>query len=144
MTAQQPTKTTDLVGNHSDHREASRVSTADNKARREQREAAQKQAADEFHQAREAQAKLNAEKMEAEAKLKPTPTPEEIAMAMAGHNKDIKEPSGAPLQNPNHPVLNAAQQIEVGRKMESAQPVPDNQTPKQQAEADRNSTGAKK
>jgi hypothetical protein len=92
----------------------------DNKAAKEAVAASRKQVADDMKKAREDQIKANNEKMAADAKLRPTPTPEEIMMAMSGHNADQKEPSGAPEQNPNHPIMNAAQQIEVGRKVEPA------------------------
>jgi hypothetical protein len=65
--------------------------------------------------------KMNLEKMQREAEYRPTPTPDEIREAMAGKNKDYKEPDGSPEQNPAHPVANAAQQIEVGREIPPAQ-----------------------
>ena len=126
MAAVQPTSTNDL-----------QAANADNQARREAREKDRKASEDQFAKDRADMEKRNLEKMQADSKLKPTPTIEEVQAAIAGHSKDVKEPDGAPLQNERHPVANAAQQIEVGREIPTAQPVPGNMTPEQQAEYDR-------
>jgi hypothetical protein len=126
MAAVQPTSTHDLQAAH-----------ADNQARREAREKDRKASEDQISKDREAMVKSNLDKMQRDSELKPTPTIEEVQQAMVGHNKDIKDSDGAPLQNPNHPVANAAQQIEVGREIPTAQPVPGNMTPEQQADYDR-------
>ena len=126
MAAVQPTSTNDL-----------QAANADNQARREAREKDRKASEDQFAKDRADMEKRNLEKMQADSKLKPTPTIEEVQAAIAGHSKDFKEPDGAPLQNERHPVANAAQQIEVGREIPTAQPVPGNMTPEQQADYDR-------
>lgn len=94
---------------------------AENKARRDAKQEDQKRVADQLTKDREAQVKMNMEKMEADSKLRPTPTIEEVQLAMAGKNKDVKEPDGSPEQNPHHHIANAAQQIEVGREIPKAQ-----------------------
>jgi hypothetical protein len=96
-------------------------SIANNKARREEKKADQKAAADRIANDRDLMIKSNIDKMAADAKLRPTPTVEEVQMAMAGYNKDVKEPDGSPEQNPHHHVVNAAQQIEVDREIPKAQ-----------------------
>lgn len=98
-------------------------SAVNNQANREAREKARQASEEQFAKDRAEMEKRNLEKMEADAKLRPTPTPEEIHMAMAGHNKAIKEPDGAPLQNERHPIASPARQIEVGRETPTAQPV---------------------
>jgi len=127
MAAVQPASTNDV--NQTAH--------ADNQARRESREKDRKASDDQITKDREAMIKSNLEKMQRDSELRPTPTIEEVQSALAGHNKDIKEPDGAPLQNERHRVANAAQQIEVGREIPTAQPVPANMTPEQQADYDR-------
>lgn len=126
MAAVQPTSTNDLGSAH-----------ADNQARREAREKDLKATNDQIAKDREAMIKSNLEKMQRDSELRPTPTIEEVQQALAGHNKDVKEPDGAPLQNERHPTANAAQQIEVGREIPTAQAVPGNMTPEQQADYDR-------
>lgn len=126
MAAVQPTSTHDVQS-----------AQAGNKARREAREEQRKTSDEQIAKDRAEMEKRNLEKMQADSKLKPTPTIEEVQQAMAGHSKAIKEPDGSPLQNERHPVANAAQQIEVGREIPTAQPVPGNMTPEQQADHDR-------
>lgn len=109
--------------------ETNQQAAADNKARREAREADQKRVEGDITKAREEQIKRNMDKMQADSKLRPTPTIEEVQLAMAGKNPDIKEPDGSPEQNPHHHVAGPAAQIEVGRelpKAESASPADDN------------------
>jgi hypothetical protein len=107
----------------SDLQTMSEQASADNKARREQRTKDAEAQTKQIEADRAQQEKMNLAKMEADAKLRPTPTPEEVAKARAGHNVDVKEPDGAPLQNERHPIANAAQQIEVGREIPTAAPV---------------------
>lgn len=130
MAAVQPTSTNDLQGTQAERH-------ADSQARREARDKDRKANEELFAKERAEMIKRNEEQMQAESKYRPTPTVEEVQSALAGHNKDNKEPDGSPLQNPQHPVVGAAQQIEVGREMPSAQPVPGGMTPEQQAEYDR-------
>jgi hypothetical protein len=127
MAAVQPTSTNDV----------NKAALADNQAQREARERDRKTLSDQLAKDREDMIKRNHEKMERDQNLKPTPTIEEIQMAMAGQNKDIKDPDGSPEVNERHPVTSAAHQIEVGRETSTAQPVPENMSPEQQADYDR-------
>lgn len=114
----------------------------DNRAAKAAAAESRKRAEEDAKKVREEQLEFNNKKMAAESKYRPTPTPDEIARAASGGNVDEKEPDGSPEQNPLHPLVNAAQQIEVGNKMAETKPAgayvnrqattnPSDQSPKQ-------------
>lgn len=122
---------------------ATNTAEQDMKARREAREAEQKQVEENLKADREEMIQNNLKKMEQEAKYRPTPTIEEVQLAMAGQNKDIKDPDGSPEVNPNHKIVNPAQQIEVGREMPPAKSFADDEATRKAEEAKKTAAAKK-